>query len=282
MRSGEFGTRWSSRISIVTFHPLSSPSPLRSTPSTASGWRPVSSASCWRAFLTTSIGFVGLLAMLCPPLLTEPSLLESREEDVDALLELLVVDLAGLMGHLHGHELAHDVLLVEELVLGLLEQLLGDPAHAADGRERQGEQRGEEAHRYCAPTNECGGSGPSSLNCMRCARLRLTRSTAASNSSMRSCSTRNPALTTMRSCSGASGATATASGSSSLRMSRASRARISSTAWATSSPRRIRSKWVAASGLPWMASRARAISGCSTSTSRSTTSSRYSALTLIS
>src|SRR4051812_23384321 len=250
MRSVEFGTRWSSSISIVTFHPLSLPSPLRSTPSTASGWRPVISASCCRAFLTTSIGLVEPLAMLCPPLLTESSLLEPREEDVDALRELLVVDLTGLVGHLERHELAHDALLVVELVLGLLEQLLGHPADAAHGRERQGQQRGEQAHRYRAPTNECGGSGPRSLNCIRCARSRLTRSTAASNSSMRSCSTRKPALTTIRSCSGASGATATASGSSALRMSRASRARFSSTACATSSPRRMRSKWVAASGLP--------------------------------
>src|SRR3954466_9024197 len=104
---------------MVTRHPLSSPpplpsppwsspSPLRSTPSTASGWRPVSSASCCRAFLTTSIGLVDPLAMLCPPLLTEPPLLEPREQDVHALRELRVVDLTGLVCHLERHELAHD------------------------------------------------------------------------------------------------------------------------------------------------------------------------------
>src|SRR3954453_15073192 len=128
---------------MVTRHPLSSPSPLRSTPSTASGWRPVSSASCCRAFLTTSIGLGGPLTMLCPPLLTEPSLLEPREEDVDAPRGPGASRPPGLVGPFKRHELAHDPLLVVELVLGLLEQLLGHPADAAHGCERQGQQRGE-------------------------------------------------------------------------------------------------------------------------------------------
>src|SRR3954447_5894158 len=116
MRSVEFGTRRISTISTVTFQPSSLPlsSPPRSTPSTASGWRPVSSESCRTASRTASPAFALLLrsALLCPPLAPLPAGLQPAQQHLDALVHLVVTDLAGVVRHLELGELAHDALLV--------------------------------------------------------------------------------------------------------------------------------------------------------------------------
>src|SRR5205814_9237687 len=105
----------------------------------------------------------------------------------------------------------------------LLRELLGDPHRAADRRERQQEQAGEEPHQpaSASETKLCGGSGPRYLKVISPSCARASSSMARSKASTRPRSTRNDAVSA-RVESVSSTTTSTASGCSRARIESAS------------------------------------------------------------
>src|SRR5437588_12162857 len=183
--------RPSSTTWTVTLQPLSS---SRSSPSTDSTGRPSSSGSSRRTrsiasgpesprpFLRRSAIF-GLLQRSGAAGLADS---QPLHQTVLSPLPLVLLDRAVVVFELELQQLAADPALVVELVLCLLRELLGHPRDAANGRQWQREQAGDQTHvqpPWVNSTNECGGSGPVYLKRSRPDWLSASRSSALSNSS---------------------------------------------------------------------------------------------------
>src|SRR3954470_15102662 len=93
------------------------PSSPFSKPSTRSGRRPVSAASCTAASLTSSSLLPFRLVRLAID--NTPPVVKPYKQFVGARVVTLVADLSGVVRGVERGELGHDVRLVVELALGL-------------------------------------------------------------------------------------------------------------------------------------------------------------------
>src|SRR3954451_18450982 len=208
--------RRSSTSSTVTVQPLSSSWRRPSTPSIG---LPVSAATCSTARRPAAAASI--------PFPREPlddevrflaggtSCLQPFEQLVLAALELGLVELAAVEGRLERRQLAAHAGGLVERTLGLHGDLLAGPGDAAHGRERQGEQPGDQAHAgspwgSSSSTKWNGGTGPTQRTPISAGRPALSCSSSPSKRATRVRASRKATLASMSSWRGSSSAASAA------------------------------------------------------------------------